>query len=227
MKKLKKPKQKKKQTTFSTQSEEIKPPALGANVEPEALHQTQSVSSEQVEAASVPDELKRLEAELSAKPQAGAKPVETKAYGIKESDSEETPGPKRRRRFKRPPPENTIRMAIRQYWRFRTWLANRKIQLPPDVLAAVLDGTDQLLVEPLVEPVIGIIDEYIPEQWIEFIEEKSPILTFLIALFEAEQTFSARLRELANEIKQVNQPQQTTPQAAPASRVSYPKRGEL
>lgn len=224
MKKLKKPKQKKKQTTFLTQSEEINPPALGGNVEPENLHQGQSVSSEQVEAASVPDELKRLEAELSAKPQAGARPVEKKESP---ESGEETPGPKRRRRFKRPPPENTIRMAIRQYWRFRTWLANRKIQLPPDVLAAVLDGTDQLLVEPLVEPVIGIIDEYIPEQWIEFIEEKSPILTFLIALFEAEQTFSARLRELANEIKQVNQPQQTTPQAAPASRVSYPKRGEL
>lgn len=193
-----------------------------AQAMPEGKPSSPGVTSEQTKTNGM-EELKRLEAELSQKPAPGAKPAEPAAPGAAPA-AEVEPKP-RRRRFKRPPPENTIRMTIRQYWRFRVWLANRKLKLPAHLVGAVLEGTDQTLVEPLVEPIIGIMDEYVPEQWIEFIEEKSPLLTFLIALFEAEQTFGSRIDQLAHEIKQETP---RTPAGAPASSVGiYPKKGEV
>lgn len=170
-------------------------------------------------------ELKKLEAELSLPKAAPAKPGEPgKAAAGPTAEGEAKP---RRRKFKRPPPENTIRMTIRQYWRFRAWLANRKLQLPPELFAAILDGTDQTLVEPLVEPVVAVMDEYIPEEWVAFIEDKSPILTFMIALFEAEQSFGARLAILAAEIRKADAPRSAAPQSPDPQQSAYPKKGEL
>lgn len=216
-KKPKKSKPKKKPTIFSTPSSEVTPPQ-----ETQVAEISTGVSPEQ-QPANVLSDLQRLENELAKKPGQGAPQQETE----KKTQSQESDAPKKRRKFKRPPPENTIRMTIRQYWRFRTWIANRKLKLSAELLGAVLDGTDQILVEPLVDPVIGIIDEYMPEQWIEFIEEKSPILTFMIALFEAEQSFSMRLGQIAGEIRQ-GQPTSTS-QAPPVEtqqHYGYPKKGE-
>lgn len=185
-----------------------------------------SVNAEQIKPEGGLSELERLEKELASKPAPGAKPGEKISSDPPGGPTPEPGEPKtRRRKFKRPPPENTIRMTIRQYWRFRAWLANRKLQLPAEMFAAVLDGTDQTLVEPLVEPVIGMIDEYIPEEWITFIEEKSPVLTFIIALFEAEQTFGTRIDQIARELRQ----EKLGPRAVetPPGGGGYPKKGEL
>lgn len=171
-------------------------------------------------------ELRRLEAELSAPKktdspaQAGGAPAAAQEAGGGE------PKP-RRRRFKRPPPENTIRMTIRQYWRFRAWIANRKLQLPPEMFAAILEGADQTLVEPLVEPVVAVMDEYIPEEWISFIEEKSPVLTLLLALFEAEQTFASRISQIAIELRQTDTARPAAGAPQQPQRTMYPGKSDL
>lgn len=211
-KKPKKQTPKKKPTIFSTASS---PAPEETHTPPEVVT---GVSSQQ-EPTDGRAELLKLEKETAPKPAA----QKTADPAAKSDDAPKEAGdqPKRRRKFKRPPPENTIRMTIRQYWRFRTWIANRKLGLSPDVIGAVLEGTDQVLVEPLVEPVVGIIDEYVPEKWIEFIEEKSPLLTLLIALFEAEQTFAARIAQIAREVRTETPGPQTTQQPQQARPV-YP-----
>ena len=218
MKKPKSPK-KKKPEAFGISPTEVKdlPPQT-------APAPAGSVSSDQPPTDGL-SELKKLEAELSAPKAAPAKPGDPgKPAGAPPAEGEGKP---RRRKFKRPPPENTIRMTIRQYWRFRAWLANRKLQLPAELFAAILDGTDQTLVEPLVEPVVAVMDEYIPEEWVAFIEDKSPILTFMIALFEAEQTFGTRIAMLAAEIRKADAPRTAAPQTTAPQQSAYPKKGEI
>lgn len=214
----------KKTKTAAKPPKKKKPEQFGINqtqiedLPPQAAQVPQgSVSSEQPPTDGM-SELRKLEAELAApkkSPEAGGsdKPAQPQ-------EGDQRP---RRRKFKRPPPENTIRMTIRQYWRFRAWLANRKLQLPAELFAAILEGTDQTLVEPLVEPVVAVMDEYIPEEWVAFIEEKSPILTLMIALFEAEQTFATRIAVLAAEIRKAEKPQ--SPQTQQPT--GYPSKGVL
>lgn len=159
-------------------------------------------------ASSVPDglaELRALEAELQGTPRAPSGGG-TPSQGAGPSASNNEPGagdglPKRRRKFKKVPPENTIRLTIRQYWRLRDWMARRGLGLPSEYAGVFCNGKDSILVEPLVEPVIGCLDAYLPEEWIVFIEDKSPVLALIIALVEAEQTFSAAVNEAAKEKK--------------------------
>ena len=94
-------------------------------------------------------------------------------------------------------------------------MTKRKLGLPQEYFGAILDGMDPLLVDPLVGPTVAMIDEYLPEEWVSFIEEKSPILMFFLALFEAEQSFGQRVDALAGELKRTAAP-------APAARAAGP-----
>lgn len=163
-------------------------------------------------------QLRALEAELQGGKTSSpsAKPEGNSDTG--RPDSGGSPGAggdtlKRRRKFKKVPPENTIRLTIRQYWRLRDWMARRALGLPGEYAGVFIQGKDGILVEPLVEPVIGCLDAYLPEEWVVFIEDKSPVLMLLLALFEAEQTFGGAVSQAAAELKA----QKTTqPGSAPA-----------
>lgn len=161
-------------------------------------------------------ELKALEAQLS-----GGKPKEaaTSQSGTGTPGSATGGGdtPKRHRKFKKVPPENTIRLTIRQYWRLRDWMARRALGLPGEYAGVFIQNREAVLVEPLVEPVIGCLDAYLPEEWVVFIEDKSPVLMLFLALFEAEQTFGQAVSQAAAELKA----KQTT--AATAAEPERPK----
>ena len=145
-------------------------------------------------------ELQALEAELSGGKPKEAAPSQSGAGTPGNTDSG-ADSPKRRRKFKKVPPENTIRLTIRQYWRFRDWMARRSLGLPGEYAGVFIQGQDAILVEPMVEPVIGCLDAYLPEEWVVFIEDKSPLLMLLLALFEAEQTFAQKVSQAAAELK--------------------------
>lgn len=172
---------------------------------------------------SVPDgglsELAALENQLGAgKP--GRKTIENPASPSDASGAVDSPaGTKPRRKFK-VRPENTFRMALRQYWRLRDWMARRSLGLPEEYAGVFIQGKDALLVEPLIDPVIGVLEVYAPDAII-FIEEKSPLLQMFIALAEVEQGFNAGVQSVAAEIK-AKKPGAETPAGAEPSRPSFP-----
>lgn len=167
-------------------------------------------------------ELKKLEGESARKaPASEAKPGES-APG---SDSSKP----KRRKFKRPAPENTMRLTIRQYWRLRDWMARRQLGLPEEYAGVFIQRQD-VLVEPLVEPLVACLDEYLPDEWVVFLEEKSPLLMLFLALFEAESTFAATVNEAKKEIIAKQKPTQApgpSAPAAPAASFGYPKKDEV
>jgi hypothetical protein len=150
-------------------------------------------------------ELKALASEIQ-----GGKPKEagsTQSNPGTPGDSSSGVSPTgRRRKFKKVPPENTIRLTIRQYWRLRDWMARRSLGLPSEYAGVFIQGNEAVLVEPMVEPIIGCLDAYLPEEWVVFIEDKSPVLMLLLALFEAEQTFGQKVAQAAAEIKAKQDP---------------------
>ena len=151
------------------------------------------------------EELRALEAQLqgpkSSSPETGteSRPDSGGTNSLGSDGAGQSPV-RKRRKFKRPPPENTIRLTIRQYWRFRDWMARRQLGLPAEY-AGVFIQNQGVLVEPLVEPVIGCLDAYLPEEWVVFIEDNSPALMLLLAIFEAEQSFAATVSQAAGELK--------------------------
>lgn len=143
-------------------------------------------------------ELHALEGEIRSQ-----KPGRTETPG--DNGKSDTPGAvdspagARKRKFK-VRPENTFRMALRQYWRLRDWMARRALGLPSEYAGVFIQGKDAQLVEPLVDPVIGVLETYAPDAII-FIEEKSPLLQLFIALAEVEQSFGAGVNAVALELK--------------------------
>jgi len=192
------------------------PAAQPAAAQPAA--QPSGVTGEQQPAGKSKADLLALERELR-----GEKPPAQP--GQPGAPAGEAQQPKRRR-IKAP--EHTIRLVIGQYWRFRAWVAARKIQLPAHLFAAVLEGTNETLVEPLVDPVAAVVEEYMPEQWVVFLQEKSPIVNLLLAMFEAEQAFGSRMQLIANELagaRTVDGSQQQPPPGPPAGGSGYPRKG--
>lgn len=174
-------------------------------------------------------ELRALETELqggrSGAAQSGSK--SDNDSGRPDSGTVSGAGPgdvRKRRKFKKVPPENTIRLTIRQYWRFRDWMARRSLGLPEEFAGVFIQGKDSVLVEPLVEPVIGCLDSYLPEEWVVFIEDKSPILMLLLAIFEAEQVFSGAVNQAKLESKSTSTPKEQA--TAEPERVKMPSLNE-
>lgn len=168
-------------------------------------------------------ELKALEAQVStAKP--GRK--ETEAGSAEPGSEAASAGKSSRRKFK-VRPENTFRMALRQYWRLRDWLARRSLGLPSDYAGVFIQGKDEQLVEPLIDPVIGVLETYAPDA-IVFIEEKSPLLQLFIALAEVEQSFGANVAAAAAELKAKNPaaPENAAGPSAEKPRPSFPSLNE-
>lgn len=149
-------------------------------------------------------ELAALEQQLHAsKP--GRKETQTDAPGVNASSPLDSPGGKPSRRKFRVKPENTFRMVLKQYWRLRDFMARRSLGLPSEYAGIFIQGKDDKLVEPLVEPLIGVIESYAPDV-IVFIEEKSPLLQVFMALAEVEHTFGAGVALVGAELKK-NAPQ--------------------
>lgn len=142
-------------------------------------------------------ELKALEAQVStSKP--GRKETEPGSAAEPGADSPGASKPSKRKFKVRP--ENTFRMGFRQYWRLRDWMARRALGLPSEYAGVFIQGKDAQLVEPLIDPTIGILETYWPDAII-FIEEKSPLIQLFIALAEVEQTFAAGVNAVALELK--------------------------
>jgi hypothetical protein len=168
-------------------------------------------------------ELYALEAELGAgtkDPQSDERGSSVNAGGGKSAAG--TPpvsSGKPRRKFKTYRPEQTVKMTIRQYWRFRDWMARRQLGLGAEY-TGIFCGKDDQLVTPLVEPIVGCLDAYLPDDWIVFIEEKSPLLHLLLALFEVEQTFASMVDSVKKEQQQKTA--QNPSDIPPSSKPIYP-----
>lgn len=144
--------------------------------------------------------LRQMEAELSAGKKSSTAPGESVA-SESPAASEPLGRTPRRKKFKKLNPEHTIRLTLRQYWRFRDWMARRQLGLPSDYSGVFIQGKDSAIIEPLIDPLISCMDCYLPDEWVVMFEEKAPILQLLIALFETESIFQGQVAQAAKEIK--------------------------
>lgn len=142
---------------------------------------------------------------------------EKKPSDKKEGDANAKPegdGAPRRKRFKRPPPDQLIRMTWAQFWRARDWMARRSLKIPDEFAGIFIQNTDKMI-DALVPPTIACMDEYIPESLLEKLETHAPLLTLFSALAEAELSFQNNIKQAIAEINKKHSTQQTPPPSTP------------
>lgn len=143
----------------------------------------------------------------------------------KSVDPNVTPKQKRKRKIVG---ENLVRMTWGNWWKFLTWMKSRGWNLTAEQINAIVDPS--LLVEPLVNPTLDCMDAYLPEKFIDNLEEKAPFVLLLFAVFETSSNFSARMDQAARELgiktrKQKQEPQPEPQQEKPRESV-YPNLNE-